>query len=315
MNTFQSILGALIRGDPGTALELWQRYRRNRARQALWKAPQDLNGDFYQGVTSVAEMRAFFEKADLAAGSFEEIPGTVDGYCYVCQREVGFRVNTEWVRLSNNWRETMRCPGCDLINRWRSSVHVFEMLVQPLPEDRIYLTEAVTPLFKTIAARQRLCVGSEYMEGIASGAEADLPCGKIRIEDVTRLSFDEGQFEAVLSFDVLEHVPDYKRALREFYRVLAPGGQALISVPFTFLDQTLIRAELDADGKVRHILEPLYHGDPLSQEGVLCYHDFGMEFLDELRDAGFQEAFLLCFTSPKWGYLGEQTMFVGRKRR
>jgi len=307
-------VSALIRGDLGIARDLWRRYRRNRARQASWLAPQDLNGDFYQGVKGLAEMQAFFEKADLVTGPFEEIPGTIEGYCYVCQTGVGFQVNVECVRLSNNWRETMQCPGCGLINRWRSSVHVFETLVQPVPEDRIYITEAVTPLFKTIASRQPLCVGSEYMEGITSGAEADLPCGKVRIEDVTRLSFDEDQFEAVLSFDVLEHVPDYKQALCEFYRVLAPGGQALISVPFTFLDKTLTRAEVDSEGKVRHILEPLYHGDPLSQEGVLCYYDFGMEFLDELREAGFQETFLLCFTSPKWGYFGAQIMFVGRKR-
>jgi len=314
MKTLRAIIGALAHGDMDTAKEILGRRIRNRTRQKLWPAPEAVSGDFYQGVTTVAEMRAFFEKADLMPGPSEEILGSVDGFCFVCQREVGFVVDVESIRRDNNWRETMKCPGCGLINRWRSSVHVFEALVQPGPEDRIYLTEAVTPLFETIAARHPGCVGSEYIAGLPTGSETELPSGLVRIEDVTRLTFPESHFEAVLSFDVLEHVPDYTQALREFFRVLVPGGQALISVPFTFLDQTVTRAELDPQGNIRHLVEPLYHGDPLSEDGVLCYYEFGLEFLEELRHAGFQEAYLLCFTSRNLGYYGAHVMFVGRKR-
>jgi SAM-dependent methyltransferase len=315
MKTLRSIIGALARRDLSAAKEILRRRLRNRTRQKLWPAPEEVSGEFYQGITTVAEMRAFFENTDLAPGPSAEICGSVDGFCIVCRREVTFIVNTELVRLDNrNWRETMKCPGCGLINRWRGSVHVFQALVQPGPEDRIYLTEAVTPLFETIAARHPGSVGSEYIAGLPTGSETELPSGLVRIEDVTRLTFPDGRFEAVLSFDVLEHVPDYKQALREFYRVLAPGGQALISVPFTFLDQTVTRAELDPEGIIRHLMEPIYHGDPLSEEGVLCYYEFGLDFLEELRLAGFQDAYLLCYTSRKWGYYDYSVMFVGRKR-
>ena len=117
----------------------------------------------------------------------------------------------------------------------------------------------------------------------------------------------------MLSFDVLELVPDYHSALREFYRVLAPGGQALISVPFAFQDGTITRATVDSDGYIEHLMEPEYHGDPLSDEGVLCYYNFGVDFLEDLRKAGFQDAFLLCYISREWGYFAQQVMFVGRK--
>lgn len=294
---------------------------RNRAASQLlgwinrkrWPETDQVTGEFYRAVTTSQDMHAYFDQAnpipDISAG----IPDTVPGSCYVCHRDVEFEVKVDLIAESNNWRETLKCPICDLINRWRSSVHLFEELVGPEPDDRIYLTEAITPLFKAISERFEHCVGSEYAPDTPLGTELELPSGPTRIEDVTQLTFPDASFEAVLSFDVLEHVPDYKSALREFYRVLAPGGQVLISVPSTFTDHTQTRAELDADGNIHHLLEPSYHGDPLSDEGVLCYYEFGLDLLDEMKQAGFRDAFLVCYTSRPWAYFGAHLMFVGRK--
>jgi ubiquinone/menaquinone biosynthesis C-methylase UbiE len=46
-----------------------------------------------------------------------------------------------------------------------------------------------------------------------------------------RLPFDEASHEAVIASSVLEYVPDPEHLLREFQRVLAPGGVLLCSVP------------------------------------------------------------------------------------
>ena len=97
-------------------------------------------------------------------------------------------------------------------------------------------------------------------------------------------------FDAVLSLDVLEHVPDYRAALREFARVLRPGGQCVLSVPF-YVDResTETLARMDADGRVEHLQPPEYHGDPLGG-GVLCFHHFGWDLLAAMREAGFSDA-------------------------
>jgi SAM-dependent methyltransferase len=50
---------------------------------------------------------------------------------------------------------------------------------------------------------------------------------------VTALPFAAARFDLVTSFDVLYHraVGDYRAALREFHRVLRPGGRVLLRLP------------------------------------------------------------------------------------
>jgi SAM-dependent methyltransferase len=40
--------------------------------------------------------------------------------------------------------------------------------------------------------------------------------------------------DLVVSFDVLQHLQDYDKALDEMVRVLRPGGYAIVSVPFVY---------------------------------------------------------------------------------
>lgn len=45
------------------------------------------------------------------------------------------------------------------------------------------------------------------------------------------LPLDDQSFDTVVSTEVLEHVPDPLRALREMHRVLRPGGNLILSTP------------------------------------------------------------------------------------
>lgn len=66
------------------------------------------------------------------------------------------------------------------------------------------------------------------------------PEGVVVKELAYPLPFAEGQFDAAMMFEVLEHIHDQDAALSNVYRVLKPGGLLLISAPrrhiFSFLD-------------------------------------------------------------------------------
>jgi SAM-dependent methyltransferase len=49
--------------------------------------------------------------------------------------------------------------------------------------------------------------------------------------DAASLPFGDESFDAITMFDVLEHVPDDRRAAAEALRVLRPGGAVLLSAP------------------------------------------------------------------------------------
>ena len=47
----------------------------------------------------------------------------------------------------------------------------------------------------------------------------------------TSLPFDENSFDYIISFQVIEHIPDSIKFLREIFRVLKPGGEVCLTTP------------------------------------------------------------------------------------
>ncbi len=62
----------------------------------------------------------------------------------------------------------------------------------------------------------------------ARSALSDLSTVTFRQGDARSLAFEDDEFHLVLSHTVLCHVPDAERAIREAFRVLAPGGQLVV---------------------------------------------------------------------------------------
>ena len=254
----------------------------------------------------------------------ESLVGTNDsfttrGYCYVCHKSVDFITNYSHAlpdatgRLRPNWREQMRCPHCGLNNRMRAAIQIFEQMYNPQPRDEIYLTEQMTPLFKWFSQNYQHVTGSEYLGNKVPYGSLDE--NGILNETLTALTFADNQFSYILSFDVFEHIPDYEIAFHECVRCLKPGGVLIFTVPFMYhSDQLIVRARVLPDGTIEHKLKAEFHGDPKSDEGILCFYHFGWDLLPQLRSMGFASASAQLYWSQELGYLGhEQIILIARK--
>ena len=213
-----------------------------------------------------------------------------------------------------NFRERMLCGICQLNTRQRFMAHLVRTALAARPGDvRTYLHEQVTPFWTWAqGSLPGELVGSEYLgHDVPGGTEIE----GIRHEDALALSFEDESLDVIVSNDVLEHVPDIDGAVAEAARVLRPGGSFFFSIPFhNGADETVRRAALEG-GEVVELLEPQYHGNPMSEKGSLVFYDHGWDILARLEGAGFAEPALIGFWSALYGYLGGglQTVFAATK--
>lgn len=241
----------------------------------------------------------------------------IAGRCEVCDRESDFYVDYEYCMILSdgkripNWRERLICPHCNLNNRMRAAAA--HILLSSKFRSNIYLTEATTPLFRAISSRRRNVIGSEYLDDEVK--KRDAAARGIRHEDVTNLTFSDGSLDVIGTFDVLEHVPNYRRAMAELFRCLKPSGTLVLTVPINLSTQnTITRATVDEAGAITHLLPPEIHGDPLNGDGVLCFYNFGWDFIESLTEAGFKDAGAFVYWNPRLGYLGGyQCIIIAKK--
>lgn len=72
--------------------------------------------------------------------------------------------------------------------------------------------------------------------------------------DANRLPFEDGRFDAVTCQTLLIHVPDPRATLREFSRVLKPGGLLVLSEPNN-LANSLVRDSETFDGNIDDLMD------------------------------------------------------------
>lgn len=234
-------------------------------------------------------------------------PFAVTAYSYPAGQTVEFLVDFKYSQPGEvNWRERVVCPVTGLNNRMRATVHLFDIEMDVYPDMVVYLTEQVTPTFRYFSQKFRHAIGSEFLGNT-------VPLGQmnrdgVKNEDLCSLTFPSESVDAIVSLDVLEHVPQYTDAFRECHRCLRPGGKLMWSAPFLPGSQkNVIRARIGEGGVIQHILEPEYHGDPMTPGGVLCFTHFGWEVFEELKVAGFRDAYAVPYQSAEFGYLGPET--------
>jgi SAM-dependent methyltransferase len=89
--------------------------------------------------------------------------------------------------------------------------------------------------------------------------------------DITNMPLADESYDVVYASHVLEHVPDDRKAVAEIYRVLKPGGMAILPVPINSMGKT------EEYGAAR----PEEHGH-VRAPGLEDYFDRYREIFDEV---------------------------------
>ena len=94
------------------------------------------------------------------------------------------------------------------------------------------------------------------------------------------MTFQDESFDLFITQDVFEHVMEPNKAFKEIERVLKPGGAHVFTVPwYHTLPKTLQRARINEDG-IEYIEEPIYHGNPIDENGSLVTFDWGQDMIE-----------------------------------
>jgi SAM-dependent methyltransferase len=83
-----------------------------------------------------------------------------------------------------------------------------------------------------VIARNLSALSVEYVPADLDPGASHLARGiAVQVADITRQPWPDNHFDIAIVSHVLEHIDDDAAALRELYRVLRPGGMAVIQVP------------------------------------------------------------------------------------
>ena len=71
----------------------------------------------------------------------------------------------------------------------------------------------------------------DKIKGVVDQLQADFPDYSFESGTIPPLPYDNNAFDTVVSFQVIEHIKDDDLYLKEIFRVLKPGGMAIITTP------------------------------------------------------------------------------------
>ena len=237
--------------------------------------------------------------------------------CYACNKRVG-----RFLPYRGGWKdvpplikaldvigsdvENHSCPRCGAHDRERHLLMYFDhagMWKRIAGANVLHFAPE-----RVLAARISNARPARYVKADLFPASADI--GR---EDLGKLSFGDGTFGVVIANHVLEHVADDRAAMKEIFRVLEPGGLAVLQTPYsdkltrTFEDESIRDDEgrLQAFGQEDHVR--LYGKDLFSRlESVgfvskVLHHDAVLEdYAESLYGVNRREPFM-CMERPAAG--------------
>ena len=155
---------------------------------------------------------------------------------------------------------------------------------------------------KQLAFRIAACGPARYVKG-------DLFPSREGVEklDVTAIGYGDATFDWVFCNHVLEHIPDDAKALGELFRVLKPGGMAVLQTPFAAALEETLEGQADVATDARRL-------EVYGQEDHVRL--YGRDLFGRIRAAGFEldlKTHAECLPeidAARYGVNGDEPLFL-----
>jgi len=181
--------------------------------------------------------------------------GSASVYCPCCGLKLKgfadgkFTAHPELYDLSHyaGIRQDIVCPGCGSLPRHRILADYFSRHSELFRGEILHFAQE--RCLKLFFSRSRTLFADN-----AAILTADLYRKADLQLDIQNTGLEDGRFSLIICNHILEHVDDYKKALRELYRICAPGGCAVISFPMLQSLETVYEdaSVTDDEGRIRH---------------------------------------------------------------
>ena len=173
--------------------------------------------------------------------------------------------------ISGGYRSNVICPRCDSFDRERAIYLYIKNKTGLLCKNRKKLRILHVAPDRQL---QRIFMSCPSIDYRSADISSPLAMDKV---DIAKFKYEDNSFDVIICCHVLEHVPDDRKAMSELYRVLKPGGWAILQVP--------ISLSLEKTYEDPTVATPKERERAFGQ----CDHFrmYGRDYIDRLESAGF----------------------------
>lgn len=161
------------------------------------------------------------------------------------------QVNELFTQTVDDWARFYEDPkpaklsAQNLVSRRRFAIEMIES--QLAPGSKILDVGCGTGHLAAELARRGFDTwGTDLSAGMVDYAKQHYNPDRFQVADIERIPFPDNYFDGIVCLGVMEYLGSDEPALREMWRVLKPGGHAVITTPssicpFFYMDRGLIR--------------------------------------------------------------------------
>lgn len=226
------------------------------------------------------------------------------GFCPICEKKSIFIKKNSWLR------DYYECINCKSIPRHRALINALNIFFPDWPASFIHESSPGSVSSDCIRKKCKHYTQSYFFPETPPGSEKN----GARCENLEKMTFEENLLDIFITQDVFEHVTHPDLAFIEIARVLKPGGIHIFTVPlYRELNKTRPRI-VEKDGKIQHLLEPVFHGNPIDTKGSLVTFDYGMDLTELIFHHSKMVTTIYLQKDPKLGLDAEfLEVFISKK--